>query len=154
MALSTVSKLPACGLCIYLSDQKTYPPVSHIVRLIHSCLLALHVRRPRPPLVVQLPSADGSSLPTNRPGYIIHYPRRTTPFSVWPHATNTSTVRVRAMTFSYVLDPSYYHDDADPSKVWDKTTFTLKTTLKGHTASVLALEYAPDKRWLFSASGW
>ncbi|KAJ3483636.1 hypothetical protein NLI96_g6169 [Meripilus lineatus] len=47
----------------------------------------------------------------------------------------------------------YSASQGDDVLVWDKTTFTLKTTLKGHTASVLALEYAPDKRWLFSASG-
>lgn len=37
--------------------------------------------------------------------------------------------------------------------VWDIRTYTLKTELRGHTGSVLALEYAPDKRWLFSSSG-
>lgn len=37
--------------------------------------------------------------------------------------------------------------------VWDIRTYTLKTKLRGHTGSVLALEYAPDKRWLFSSSG-
>ncbi|EMD39729.1 hypothetical protein CERSUDRAFT_150401 [Gelatoporia subvermispora B] len=37
--------------------------------------------------------------------------------------------------------------------VWDKQSFTLKTKLKGHTGSVLAIEYAADKEWLFSASG-
>jgi di- and tripeptidase len=39
------------------------------------------------------------------------------------------------------------------SQVWDKQTFTLKKTLHGHMGSVLALEYACDKQWLFSASG-
>ncbi|KAF9534498.1 Zn-dependent exopeptidase [Crepidotus variabilis] len=37
--------------------------------------------------------------------------------------------------------------------VWNKTTFQLKCTLRGHTGSVLDLEYAPDKNWLFSSSG-
>jgi di- and tripeptidase len=37
--------------------------------------------------------------------------------------------------------------------VWDKKTFELKTTLCGHIRSVLALVYAPDKKWLFSSSG-
>ncbi|KAH9173572.1 Zn-dependent exopeptidase [Lactarius sanguifluus] len=37
--------------------------------------------------------------------------------------------------------------------VWDIRTYTPKTKLRGHTGSVLALEYAPDKRWLFSSSG-
>jgi len=39
------------------------------------------------------------------------------------------------------------------SKVWDKHTFTLKTSLRGHTGSILALELAEEKGWLFSASG-
>ncbi|KAI0785192.1 Zn-dependent exopeptidase [Abortiporus biennis] len=47
----------------------------------------------------------------------------------------------------------YSGSQGDDVLVWDKSTFTLKTTLKGHTASVLALEYAPDRKWLFSASG-
>ena len=38
-------------------------------------------------------------------------------------------------------------------QVWDRHSFTLKDTLRGHTDSVLALIYAKDKRWLFSASG-
>ncbi|KAF8644410.1 hypothetical protein AX16_008471 [Volvariella volvacea WC 439] len=37
--------------------------------------------------------------------------------------------------------------------VWDKKAFVLKSTLRGHTGSVLALEYARDRKWLFSASG-
>lgn len=37
--------------------------------------------------------------------------------------------------------------------VWDKHTFTLKTSLRGHTGSILALELAEEKGWLFSASG-
>ncbi|KAF5382706.1 hypothetical protein D9615_002814 [Tricholomella constricta] len=37
--------------------------------------------------------------------------------------------------------------------VWDKKTFTLKRTLQGHTGSVLALEIAKEKDWLFSSSG-
>lgn len=37
--------------------------------------------------------------------------------------------------------------------VWDKKTFRLKDSLHGHTGAVLALEYAEDREWLFSASG-
>ncbi|KAJ8582368.1 glutathione degradosome [Rhizopogon salebrosus TDB-379] len=37
--------------------------------------------------------------------------------------------------------------------VWDKQTFTLKTSLRGHTGSILALELAEEKGWLFSTSG-
>ncbi|KAL1683459.1 hypothetical protein EV122DRAFT_201331 [Schizophyllum commune] len=44
---------------------------------------------------------------------------------------------------------SQNHDIA----VWNKASFTLKHTLQGHTGSVLALELAEDKNWLFSASG-
>lgn len=39
------------------------------------------------------------------------------------------------------------------SKVWDRHTFTHKTSLRGHTGSILALEIAEEKCWLFSASG-
>jgi len=38
-------------------------------------------------------------------------------------------------------------------QVWDKKTFQLKGTLRGHTGSVLGLEYAKEKNWLFSSSG-
>jgi len=38
-------------------------------------------------------------------------------------------------------------------QVWDKKSFTFKTSLVGHTGSILALEYAEDKKWLFSSSG-
>jgi len=41
----------------------------------------------------------------------------------------------------------------DDISVWDKQSFTLKTKLTGHTGSILALEYAAEKQWLFSASG-
>ncbi|KAM5533124.1 hypothetical protein V8D89_013172 [Ganoderma adspersum] len=37
--------------------------------------------------------------------------------------------------------------------VWDKYTFKLRAVLSGHNGSILTLEYAPDKHWLFSASG-
>ncbi|KAF8635795.1 hypothetical protein AX15_000002 [Amanita polypyramis BW_CC] len=37
--------------------------------------------------------------------------------------------------------------------VWSKINYTLQHTLRGHTGSVLALEYAKDKEWLFSAGG-
>lgn len=37
--------------------------------------------------------------------------------------------------------------------VWDRHAFTLKTSLRGHTGSILALELAEEKGWLFSASG-
>ncbi|KAI0271199.1 Zn-dependent exopeptidase [Russula aff. rugulosa BPL654] len=37
--------------------------------------------------------------------------------------------------------------------VWDNQTYTLQTQLRGHTGSVLALEYASEKHWLFSSSG-
>ncbi|KAI0629895.1 Zn-dependent exopeptidase [Trametes polyzona] len=51
-------------------------------------------------------------------------------------------------------DESIYTGSQDGQiSVWDKTTFKLKAVLRGHTGSILALEYAPDKQWLFSASG-
>ncbi|EIW59658.1 Zn-dependent exopeptidase [Trametes versicolor FP-101664 SS1] len=51
-------------------------------------------------------------------------------------------------------DESIYTGSQDGQiSVWDKTTFKLRAVLKGHNGSVLALEYAPEKHWLFSASG-
>ncbi|KAF9265126.1 Zn-dependent exopeptidase [Marasmius fiardii PR-910] len=38
-------------------------------------------------------------------------------------------------------------------RVWDKKSFQLKDTLRGHTKAVLALHYASDRDWLFSSSG-
>lgn len=49
-------------------------------------------------------------------------------------------------------NPSYLISDIT-KQVWDKKTFTLTRTLHGHTGSVLTLEYAKDKQWLFSSSG-
>lgn len=37
-------------------------------------------------------------------------------------------------------------------QVWDRSTFQVKTTLHGHTGSVLALEIAGKNEWLFSSS--
>ncbi|KAI0078214.1 Zn-dependent exopeptidase [Panus rudis PR-1116 ss-1] len=56
---------------------------------------------------------------------------------------------------SVAADENYIYSGSqrDDILVWDKRTFSLHTTLRGHTASVLALEYAPDRKWLFSASG-
>ncbi|KAJ6466417.1 hypothetical protein C8R45DRAFT_1021645 [Mycena sanguinolenta] len=36
--------------------------------------------------------------------------------------------------------------------VWDKKTFRLKDSLRGHAGAVLALAYAEDRKWLFSSS--
>ncbi|KAI0088477.1 Zn-dependent exopeptidase [Irpex rosettiformis] len=60
-----------------------------------------------------------------------------------------SSVLALSADENYIYSGSQGHDIS----VWDKRTFTLKTTLRGHTASVLALEYAPDRQWLFSVSG-
>ncbi|KDQ62261.1 hypothetical protein JAAARDRAFT_30154 [Jaapia argillacea MUCL 33604] len=49
----------------------------------------------------------------------------------------------------HIYSGSQYHN----VEVWDIQSFTLKATLRGHTGSVLALEYAADKKWLFSSSG-
>ncbi|CCM00624.1 uncharacterized protein FIBRA_02660 [Fibroporia radiculosa] len=56
---------------------------------------------------------------------------------------------------SLAADASHIYNGSQSGDicVWDKRTLKLKTTLKGHTGSILALEYAADKEWLFSASG-
>ncbi|KAI0768916.1 Zn-dependent exopeptidase [Irpex lacteus] len=52
-------------------------------------------------------------------------------------------------------DENYIYSGSQGNEisVWDKRAFALKTTLRGHTGSVLALEYAPERQWLISASG-
>lgn len=37
--------------------------------------------------------------------------------------------------------------------MWEKRSFTYKKSLVGHTGSILALEYAEEKKWLLSSSG-
>ncbi|EIN12463.1 Zn-dependent exopeptidase [Punctularia strigosozonata HHB-11173 SS5] len=56
---------------------------------------------------------------------------------------------------SLIADENYIYSGSQSSNisVWDKQTFTLKATLRGHTGSVLWLEYASDRKWLFSSSG-
>lgn len=60
-----------------------------------------------------------------------------------------SSVLSLATNDTYIFSGSQNRDIS----VWDKYTFKLKQTLLGHTGSVLALEYAGDKEWLFSSSG-
>ncbi|KXN88158.1 putative di- and tripeptidase DUG2 [Leucoagaricus sp. SymC.cos] len=62
---------------------------------------------------------------------------------------NKSSVLSLAATDEYIFSGSQKRDIL----VWDKRTFTLKDTLRGHTGSVLALEYARDREWLFSSGG-
>ena len=59
--------------------------------------------------------------------------------------TGDISVRPPCLCAASSTDPS--------SQVWCKETLKLKTILRGHTGSILALEYAADKEWLFSASG-
>lgn len=80
---------------------------------------------------------------------------------------NKSTVLSLAANDSYIFSGSQNRDilvrrgrlisslvlEVHLSQVWDKKTFTLKDTLRGHTGSVLALEYAKEKEWLFSSGG-
>ncbi|KIM43328.1 hypothetical protein M413DRAFT_69177 [Hebeloma cylindrosporum] len=64
------------------------------------------------------------------------------------HETRSSVLSLAANE-NYIFSGSQNRDIA----VWDKTTFQLKGTLRGHTGSVLGLEYAKEKNWLFSSSG-
>ncbi|TFY73639.1 hypothetical protein EWM64_g10374 [Hericium alpestre] len=56
---------------------------------------------------------------------------------------------------SIAADGRYIYSGSQSThiSVYDNETFALKTNLRGHTGSVLALEYAADKQWLFSSSG-
>ncbi|KAG6865510.1 hypothetical protein C0991_001941 [Blastosporella zonata] len=60
-----------------------------------------------------------------------------------------SSVLSLASNHEYIFSGSQTQDIS----VWEKQTFTLKSTLRGHTGSVLALELAKEKDWLFSSSG-
>ncbi|KAG6886585.1 hypothetical protein C0992_003273 [Termitomyces sp. T32_za158] len=60
-----------------------------------------------------------------------------------------SSVLSLASNSEYIFSGSQNEDIS----VWEKQTFTLKSTLRGHTGSVLALELAKEKDWLFSSSG-
>ncbi|KAF9462984.1 hypothetical protein BDZ94DRAFT_1259816 [Collybia nuda] len=64
------------------------------------------------------------------------------------HESHSSVLSLAASD-DYIFSGSENQDIS----VWDKEMFTLKSTLKGHTGSVLALEYAREKQWLFSSSG-
>ncbi|XP_006462650.1 hypothetical protein AGABI2DRAFT_179317 [Agaricus bisporus var. bisporus H97] len=71
------------------------------------------------------------------------------PFLLHSLQHNKSSVLSLAATDKFIFSGSQTGDIL----VWDKQTFSLKNTLRGHTGSVLALEIAKDKAWLFSSSG-
>nr|GAT50616.1 beta-Ala-His dipeptidase [Mycena chlorophos] len=54
-----------------------------------------------------------------------------------------------AVSDSYIFCGSQGQD----IPVWDRRSLRLKDSLRGHTGFVLALIYAEDEKWLFSASG-
>ncbi|KIL67904.1 hypothetical protein M378DRAFT_191433 [Amanita muscaria Koide BX008] len=61
----------------------------------------------------------------------------------------------RGSVLSLAADGRYIYagTQAEDILVWNKSNFVLQHTLRGHTSSVLALEYAADREWLFSAGG-
>lgn len=86
-------------------------------------------------------------------------PRKRIQYLVSPPATTTYTAVARTRVSPYVFHCTTFRQRvrADSEsvglQVWDSRTYTLRTQLRGHTGSVLALEYASDKHWLFSSSG-
>ena len=66
--------------------------------------------------------------------------------------SQNQNISVRPASFSCATIPRARADWVD-LQVWDSRNYTLQTQLRGHTGSVLALEYASDKHWLFSSSG-
>ncbi|KAF9454810.1 glutathione degradosome [Macrolepiota fuliginosa MF-IS2] len=70
-----------------------------------------------------------------------------TPLLIHSLQESKSSVLSLAATDDYIFSGSQNRDIL----VWDKKTFTHKDTLRGHTGSVLALEYAREKAWLFSS---
>lgn len=59
-----------------------------------------------------------------------------------------SSILCLTATESYILGGKQSGDIL----VWDRHLYSKKTTLKGHEGSVLAMEYAVAKKWLFSSS--
>ncbi|TFK52694.1 Zn-dependent exopeptidase [Heliocybe sulcata] len=91
-----------------------------------------------PPLSSARPPASLSRIPPSIPPRLVHSFNQ----------QNNSVLSLSADA-DYIYSGSQSQDVC----VWDRHTCTLKTTLKGHTGSVLALECAEDRQWLFSASG-
>lgn len=70
-----------------------------------------------------------------------------------PHLSH-SLEDVGGSTLSLAADSDHvYSGSSEHISVWSKATFRLITQLKGHLGSVLCLEHAPDRKWLFSSSG-
>ncbi|EJC98016.1 Zn-dependent exopeptidase [Fomitiporia mediterranea MF3/22] len=67
------------------------------------------------------------------------------------HTLRSETSSVLSVT----ADENYFFSGSQGYDiyVWDRRTLAMKTTLRGHTGSVLALELAKDKGWLISSSG-
>lgn len=61
----------------------------------------------------------------------------------------------KSSVLSVAADENYIYSGSQNCNilVWDRFTFSLKTSLLGHTGSVLCLEVAKDRKWLFSSSG-
>ena len=114
----------------------TLPPV-FLRRPTNEASLSRHLAADTPSLVHTLRQEDNSILSIATDENHIYSGSQNQNISVTP-------------PFVWISTPAH----ADPIlQVWDIRTYTLKTELRGHTGSVLALEYAPDKRWLFSSSG-
>ncbi|KAH9980925.1 Zn-dependent exopeptidase [Lactifluus volemus] len=74
------------------------------------------------------------------------------------HAATPSLVHTLSQEENSILsvatddDHIYSGSQNQNISVWDNRSYTLQTQLRGHTGSILCLEYASDKRWLFSSS--
>ncbi|KAJ7857773.1 hypothetical protein B0H13DRAFT_2077001 [Mycena leptocephala] len=69
--------------------------------------------------------------------------------NLWQSDTSPGIPPLLAASDLYIFCGSQSQD----IPVWDKKTFRFKDNLRGHTGAVLALEYAEDRKWLFSSSG-
>ncbi|KAF8574208.1 Zn-dependent exopeptidase [Ramaria rubella] len=71
-----------------------------------------------------------------------------------PRLTHTLHHQQKSSVLSLAADERHIFSGCQTADiyVWDRSTFQVKTTLHGHTGSVLALEIAHEKEWLFSSS--
>ncbi|KAI0685388.1 Zn-dependent exopeptidase [Cerioporus squamosus] len=65
-----------------------------------------------------------------------------------------SLQQLRSSVLSLAADDGNIYTGSQDGQicVWDKDTFKLRAVWSGHTGSILALEYAPERHWLFSDS--
>ncbi|KAK0539644.1 hypothetical protein OC835_001043 [Tilletia horrida] len=100
------------------------------------------------------PAATGAAPPGSHTGSLMddhlhHLHHHPTLF----HSLSHHGSSVLAIAVDESAHIAYSASQSECIVVWDLLTLQERTRLKGHSASVLALELALDKGWLFSSSG-